>query len=172
MSVLLKVHVRSVTIHRRRLLRLARILLGAVGESSAEVGLSLVGDCRMRRLNRQYRRKDRTTDVLAFAMREAGAPRSARLARAQLGDIVISVPTAVRQAREGRRSSDEELTALLVHGILHLCGYDHERSRVEARRMRRREQMLLRKVGKTPCLIGLSGKRAGTFPRSRKKVGV
>ncbi|WP_455378372.1 rRNA maturation RNase YbeY [Petrachloros mirabilis] len=171
MTVLLKVHVRSVTIHRRRLLRLAQILLSAVGESSAEVGLLLVGDYHMRRLNRQYRRKDRTTDVLAFAMREAVVPRSARLARAQLGDIVISVPTAVRQAREGRRSPDAELTALLVHGILHLCGYDHERGRAEARRMQRREQTLLRKVGRIPCLIGVHRK---TTPRTlsfKKRVG-
>lgn len=166
MAVLLQVHVRSVTINRRRLLRLVQIILDEVGESSADLGLLLVGDSRMRHLNRQYRQKDRTTDVLAFAMREARAPQCANLALSPLGDIVISIPTAVRQAREGRRSSDEELTALLVHGILHLCGYDHERNKAEARRMRRREQMLLRKVGRVPCLMRFHRKR----PRALRRI--
>ncbi|TKB34260.1 MAG: rRNA maturation RNase YbeY, partial [Nitrospira sp.] len=64
------------------------------------------------------------------------------------GDVVIAVPTAVRQAKEGQRSLDEELTVLLVHGILHLCGYDHERSEKEARRMQRRERMILRSLAR------------------------
>ncbi len=65
-----------------------------------------------------------------------------------LGDVVISVPTAWRQAIEAGRSLDEELAWLLVHGILHLCGYDHERSEKEARRMHRRERMVLRSIGR------------------------
>ena len=128
-----------------RLDRLARSILSDVGEASAELGILFVGDQRMRSLNRQYRGKDRTTDVLAFAMREA--PHSSA---SLLGDVVIAVPTAVRQAKEGHRSLDEELTVLLVHGILHLCGYDHERSEKEARRMHRRERMILRSIGSLP----------------------
>jgi probable rRNA maturation factor len=105
------------------------------------LSILFVGDRQMRSFNRQYRGKDRTTDVLAFSMREA-PPFSGRL----LGDVVIAVPTAARQARQGRRSLDEELTILLVHGILHLCGYDHERSEKEAHRMHRREGMILRSI--------------------------
>ena len=65
-----------------------------------------------------------------------------------LGDVVISVPTAWRQAIEAGRSLDEELAWLLVHGILHLCGYDHERSEKEARRMHRRERMIQRSIAR------------------------
>ena len=60
---------------------------------------------------------------------------AAHLVPDMLGDVVISVPTARRQAKEGRRSLSEELAWLLVHGVLHLCGYDHERSDAEARRL-------------------------------------
>ena len=136
-------HIRRVTFDQTRVNRLAQAILRDVGESSAELGIMFVGDQRMRGLNRRYRGKDRTTDVLAFAMREAPHG-SAGL----LGDVVIAVPTAVRQAKQGRRSLDEELTELLVHGILHLCGYDHERNEKEARRMYRRQRMILRSVSR------------------------
>lgn len=145
MPVHMQTQIRRITFDQARLDRQARAILSDVGEASAELGILLVGDQRMRSLNRQYRGKDRTTDVLAFAMREAPHP-SAGL----LGDVVIAVPTAVRQAKEGGRSLDEELTVLLVHGVLHLCGYDHERSEKEARRMQRRERMILRSIGSMP----------------------
>jgi probable rRNA maturation factor len=143
MPVHMLIQVRRVTFDQARLDRQARAILSDVGEASAELGILFVGDQRMRSLNRQYRGKDRTTDVLAFAMREA--PHSSSTV---LGDVVIAVPTAVRQAKEGQRSLDEELTVLLVHGILHLCGYDHERSEKEARRMQRRERMILRSLAR------------------------
>ena len=145
MPVRLQSHVRRMTFDQARLDRLARAILSAVGETSAELGIVFVGDQRMRGFNRQYRGKDRTTDVLAFAMREAPHS-SAHL----LGDVVIAVPTAVRQAKQGQRSLDEELAVLIVHGILHLCGYDHERSEKEARRMYRRERMILRSLAQLP----------------------
>lgn len=145
MPVHMQIQVRRVTFDQARLDRQARVILSDVGEASAELGILFVGDQRMRSLNRQYRGKDRTTDVLAFALREA--PHSSSTV---LGDVVIAVPTAVRQAKEGQRSLDEELTVLLVHGILHLCGYDHERSEKEARRMQRRERMILRSLARLP----------------------
>jgi rRNA maturation RNase YbeY len=67
-----------------------------------------------------------------------------------LGDVVIAVPEAARQAQQGRRSLDEELMVLLIHGILHLCGYDHEQSEKEARRMHRRERMILQALSRLP----------------------
>jgi rRNA maturation RNase YbeY len=155
--------VRRVTFNQACLARLARAILSNVGEASAELGILFVGDQRMRSLNRRYRGKDRTTDVLAFAMREAFMPHgltsspsrvqsrdASRLTPDMLGDVVISVPTAWRQAKEAGRSLDEELAWLLVHGILHLCGYDHERSEKEARRMHRRERMILRSIARLP----------------------
>jgi probable rRNA maturation factor len=148
MPVNMQSHVRCVTFDQACLDRLTRAILSDVGEASAELGILFVGDQRMRALNRRYRGKDRTTDVLAFAMRGA-AHSSSHL----LGDVVIAVPTAVRQAKQGQRSLDEELTVLLVHGILHLCGYDHERSEKEARRMHRREQMILRSIARLPTRV-------------------
>ena len=145
MPVHMQVQVRRITFDQARLERSARAILADVGEASAELSILFVGDQRMRALNRRYRGKDRTTDVLAFAMREAPHA-SAGL----LGDVVIAVPTAVRQAKQGQRSLDEELTVLLVHGILHLCGYDHERSEEEARRMHRRERKIFRSLARFP----------------------
>ena len=141
MPVQMQSQVRCVTFDQACLARLARAILSDVGEASAELGILFVGDQRMRGLNRRYRGKDRTTDVLAFPMR--GVPHSSSHL---LGDVVIAVPTAARQAKQGHRSLAEELTVLLVHGILHLCGYDHERSKTEARRMHRRERMILRSI--------------------------
>jgi probable rRNA maturation factor len=149
MPVHMQSQVRCVRFDQARLDRLARAILSDVGEASAELGILFVGDQRMRGLNRRYRGKDRTTDVLAFAMREA-PDSSAGL----LGDVVIAVPTAARQAKQGQRSLDEELTVLLIHGILHLCGYDHERSEKEARRMHRRERMILRSLARLPKRAG------------------
>ena len=148
MPVHMQSQVRRVTIDQARLDRLARAILSDVGETSAELGILFVGDQRMRGLNHRYRGKDRTTDVLAFAMREAFAPHGARRTPDMLGDVVISVPTARRQAKEAGRSLDEELSWLLVHGILHLCGYDHERNEKEARRMHRSERMILRSIAR------------------------
>ena len=165
MPVHMQSFVRSMTVDQARLDQLARAILSDIGETSAELGILFVGDQRMRGFNRQYRGKDRTTDVLAFAMREAPYF-SAHL----LGDVVISVPTAARQARQGQRSLDEELTVLLVHGILHLCGYDHERSEKEARRMHRRERMILQSLRRlpkrsSPTHHGLTGSPSQARPR-------
>ena len=96
------------------------------------VSVLFCGDRRMRTLNCRYRRKDRPTDVLAFPGSGGGL----------LGDIVISVPYAARQARRRREPADREIDRLLLHGFLHLCGYDHETDggqmdRLEARLRRR-----------------------------------
>ena len=86
-------------------------------------------------LNRQYRNKDRPTDVLSFPLADEVCP-------TLLGDVVISIDTARRQARQRKRAFADELRALLIHGILHLLGYDHEVSEGEAVRMRRKEREL------------------------------
>jgi probable rRNA maturation factor len=97
----------------------------------------------MQRLNAHYRGIDRPTDVLAFAMREGeGGDLSPQL----LGDIVISAETARRQAHARHHSLTEELTHLLIHGTLHLLGYDHEVSPADARLMRAKERDLWRLV--------------------------
>ena len=128
----------------RRLGRDARRLLAALHLSHAELSLLLVSDREMHRLNHAWRGKDRPTDVLAFAQAEGpgGAPEGL------LGDVVISVDTARRQAIELGHSPGREAARLLVHGLLHLLGYDHERSAAEARRMARKERQLLRALAR------------------------
>jgi probable rRNA maturation factor len=150
MPVTLRIQLRKKKQVRRAAVRkLAEILLHAVGESGSDVGIELVGDRRMRRLNRLYRGNDSSTDVLAFSMREGPGPESALM-----GDVVVSVPAVARQARMHDHSEDEELAVLLIHGLLHLCGYDHERGEREAERMRRRERLLLDGVSPLPRLLG------------------
>lgn len=124
-----------------RVRRDARALLRALDEAGSELTVLLVGDEAMRDLNRRHRAKDRPTDVLAFAMREG--PRTAG-DEDRLGDVVISVDTAARQARRRRKSAGDEVRTLLIHGVLHLLGYDHERSPTQARRMRSKERELAR----------------------------
>jgi probable rRNA maturation factor len=105
-----------------------------------EVSVLLTDDTEIQRLNKQYRSIDKPTDVLAFAMREGI---DAELNPYLLGDIVISVQTAQRQAVDVGHSLDMELALLVVHGTLHLLGYDHEIDS-EATIMRDKEEMILR----------------------------
>lgn len=148
MPVYVRSRLTRAKIHDARVVRLAERLLALSHESGSDLSIELIGDRRMRRLNRTYRGKDRTTDVLSFPMREAEGPRTKLL-----GDIVISVPTATRHARQTGRSLNEELAVLLIHGFLHLCGYDHERGAREARRMQRRERAVLQSMLPLPKLV-------------------
>ena len=111
---------------RRVLTRAAK----AVRSRAGEVSVLFCADGRMRSLNRRYRGKDRATDVLAFPAGAAG--------RGLLGDIVISVPYAGRQARLRSESPARELDRLLLHGFLHLVGYDHETDHGQMDRLERR----------------------------------
>ncbi len=88
-----------------------------------ELSVALVDDATIRGLNKQYRGYDKPTDVLAFALREGEA--FAPVADEPIGDVILSVPTAARQAAKARRALLDEVTMLLGHGILHLLGYDH-----------------------------------------------
>jgi probable rRNA maturation factor len=114
-------------------------MLAALSLKSAELSILLCDDPTIHALNRQHRRRDRPTDVLAFALREGKPLRGAELL---LGDVVISLPTAQRQARERDRSLWQEVTFLLAHGLLHLIGHDH-RTVAEERRMNARADMLM-----------------------------
>jgi probable rRNA maturation factor len=125
----------------RRLLRArGRRVLREIERADRELSIALVDDAEMQALNSTWRGRDRPTDVLAFSLEEGRhAERRGRL----LGDVVIGIETAARQARARRRSLDDEVARLLVHGTLHLIGHDHVRSR-DARRMRAEERRLLR----------------------------
>ena len=159
MAVYLRVSLARYAVRQRSFIHLAQRILNAVGEAKSELSLELIGDARIRRLNREYRTHDRVTDVLAFPIREAVAPQVRTPTTNMLGDVVISLPTAIRQAREGGRSIEVELATLLVHGVLHLCGYDHEGGPREAARMSQREQQILHMISPVPQLIMCSHQR-------------
>lgn len=104
----------------------------------------------MRVINRDYLGKDRPTNVISFSLQEGDCSGVNPLA---LGDVVISADTAAREADEGGIVFFERLSFLLLHGILHLCGYDHERSGdAEAQKMQRKEQQLFRILKKEGLL--------------------
>ena len=118
--------------------KIAAAILTGLEKGEAEVSVALVGDQEMRPLNARYRKKNKTTDVLSFP-----ADPSMPLKAALLGDVIISVEQARRQARERKISLKMEMVTLLIHGILHLSGYDHERSPRQAKIMASLEQKLL-----------------------------
>lgn len=109
----------------------------------AELSVALIGDAEMHALNRDWRGQDRPTDVLAFALREG---EDAAVHPDVLGDVVISLDTAARQAAARGAALADEVRVLLAHGILHLLGYDHERSPADARRMFAKQRALLRRL--------------------------
>ena len=119
--------------------RTAQKILRLVGQNNAELSLALVGNDEIRELNRKYRNKPTPTDVLSFP-----ADESAGLHARLLGDVIISVEQAEVQARRARRTLVAEVEWLLIHGILHLLGYDHERSAKEAKIMRALEKKITR----------------------------
>ena len=104
---------------RARLAKLASAFNKHVSDQAGQVNLNFISDAEIRRLNRMYRGKDKVTDVLSFGAGD-------REVSGQLGDVLISYPQAVRQAEDG--DIELELADLLVHGILHLMGHDHEKA--------------------------------------------
>jgi probable rRNA maturation factor len=125
----------------RRLLRARAVrILGALHHGRSELSISLVDDAQIAELNACYRDRRRPTDVLSFSLLEGeNAEHRGRL----LGDVVIGIETAARQARSRHRGLDEEVARLLIHGTLHLLGHDHVHDQ-EARAMRAEERRLWR----------------------------
>jgi len=130
------------SVRHGELLWRADAMLESLGLDDAELSILLCNDTTIRALNRRYRKKNKATDVLAFSMREGPGPVSPS---GLLGDVVISLPTATRQAAEHDRPIIEEVTFLLAHGLLHLLGYDHGDAR-EEREMKARTEDLLAAV--------------------------
>jgi probable rRNA maturation factor len=111
-----------------------------------ELSVLLTTDAGIQDLNRRWRRKNRPTDVLSFP---AGAPAPGSIGPFHLGDVILSLDTARRQARAHRRSLADELDLYLAHGLLHLLGHDHHR-RADAERMAFLEARLLGRPGMVP----------------------
>jgi probable rRNA maturation factor len=126
-----------------RFLRTAQTAVGLRGE----VAVLLAGDRTLRRLNREFRRIDKATDVLSF-------PAERTMNSGHAGDLAISLETAARQARDHKHSLRDEVRVLLLHGLLHLAGMDHETDRGA---MAEREAELLKKFRLKSGLIARSG---------------
>jgi probable rRNA maturation factor len=129
----------------REIGRRARAMLDALQMHDAELSLVLTNDEQIHKLNATYRKKDRPTDVLAFAQREAAREGTAG---ALLGDVIVSVPTARRQAMEAKRDVLAEVTMLVAHGLLHLLGWDHDTD-ARDRKMRAKTALLCAAAAKT-----------------------
>jgi probable rRNA maturation factor len=130
----------------------------------SELSIVLTGDNQIRKLNRIYRSKDQPTDVLAFAQREGEhADRAGRL----LGDVVLSVPTARRQAEAAGRDVGSELTMLLAHGLLHLVGWDHDTPGKERAMRRETDRLCAAAAGSRPRGSGRARLKGGTTRRGK-----
>lgn len=134
---------RKYPIKKEKLLQWTRRVLLFQKMDKAEMGLVFVNNRQIRIYNRDYREKDQATDVLAFPMLEGVG---ADLHPMFMGDVMISLEMVEKEACFYRRKMEDQLLILLIHGILHLLGYDHERSDGEAVKMQRRERFLFKRL--------------------------
>lgn len=117
-------------------------------EGPAEVDVTFVDGEEIRRLNKEYRNKDAETDVLSFPLGENGVyDKNPETGASMLGDVVISMPRAVEQAKEYGHTLQREVAYLTTHSVLHLLGYDHVEGGIEAVRMREKEELIMNLIG-------------------------
>ena len=117
-------------------------------EGSAEISVTFVDDEQIRALNQKHRNMDKPTDVLSFPLGEGGQyDVNPETGAKMLGDIVISMETAVRQAEDYGHPLQREVAFLTVHSMLHLLGYDHVNGGLEAVHMREKEEAVLTQLG-------------------------
>ena len=121
---------RLAAIDERRVASVADATLGAAGRRGTSLTVAFVRDRSMRQLTKKFRGNNKTTDVLSFPAEDddqsAGSVSFVGAAATHIGDIVISTDTALRQANEAGHPFAREVDELVIHGVLHLCGYDHE----------------------------------------------
>jgi len=125
----------------RQYKKIACAILELLGKDKAELSLVLVGNAEIQTLNAKYRQRNYPTDVLSFAA-EKNLPMETYL----LGDVIISIEKAAEQANERGHTLNKEMVTLLIHGVVHLMGYDHERSSKDARVMGRLEKKIHRQL--------------------------
>ena len=123
-----------------------QVILDALDCPDSELSILIVDDPQIEELNQQYLDRQGPTNVIAFAMREGDFP---DLSPHLLGDVVISTDTAAREAKNAAMSFEQRFNELLVHGILHLLGYDHENNENEARVMEAKSRELINLLGMT-----------------------
>ena len=118
-------------------------ILKDLGSPDSEVSILLVDDAQITKINKQYLNRNRPTNVISFSMREG---EFSGINPQLLGDVVISLERAKKEAKKKGNSLKNELNFLLVHGILHLLGYHHENCKKEAENMRRKEEKLMKMI--------------------------
>jgi probable rRNA maturation factor len=168
MKILIKNHQRRRSLNKKKITGTARKILCILDQSAAELSIMFVGDKKMSELNALYRGIDRSTDVLAFPQisekweirnkkfnKDKGPARPCYTSHfllptsnVVLGDIVISVPRAESQAKIYGWGFHDEVSRLLIHGTLHLLGYDHEKTVYKAGKMRKKETELFNAIKK------------------------
>ncbi len=136
-------HQTRVPIDEEEIRRAAGRILGWLGYRGYELTVAVVDDREIARLNRRYFRRSRPTNVISFPM---GEGTSSSLPVKVLGDVVISADTARRDAEEVGKEAGEEVLFLLIHGILHLAGYDHEGAKKERLKMEAKERTLFSRI--------------------------
>ncbi|HPL97648.1 MAG TPA: rRNA maturation RNase YbeY [Smithellaceae bacterium] len=142
MKILIANQQKLIKIDRRKIRQVMTRLMKATDCVSAEISITFVDDAAIRILNREYLKRDKPTNVLSFSLQEG---EYGDINAGLLGDIIISAETALRDALRGGLTFEEEIIFLLIHGFLHLTGYNHENtSRANASRMRQKEKELFR----------------------------
>lgn len=123
---------------------MVQVILNALDSPDGEISILLADDSLIATLNQRYRNRQGPTNVIAFAMREG---EFSDLTPHLLGDVVISMDRTAAEAQNAGISMDQRFRELLIHGILHLFGYDHEKSEEDARRMDEKSRELLERLG-------------------------
>jgi probable rRNA maturation factor len=140
MKILIANQQKSIKINRRKIRSAMIRLMKATNCTGKEISISIVDDTTIQTLNREYLKRDKPTNVISFSLQEG---EYGGVNADVLGDIVISAETAARDAVKGGLTFEEEIIFLLVHGFLHLIGYNHENtSRANAARMKQKEKEL------------------------------
>jgi probable rRNA maturation factor len=124
-------------VRESEILNIVKIARSIVKKITGEIEINIIGDELMKSLNKKYRKKNKTTDVLSFAWSEDGIIQSETL-----GQIYISLPQIKRQAKENRVKEKDEFNKILTHGLLHLAGYDHQTD-MEEKKMRNIEKKII-----------------------------
>ena len=128
-------------ISKKKIRQTAMAVLSALDYPDAELSILIVDDQQIAQLNQDYRNRRGPTNVIAFPMREG---KFTEIAPDLLGDVVISVETAHQEGQRADLSMEERFDQLLIHGILHLLGYDHENTKSEGHRMEKKTQELFK----------------------------
>ncbi len=128
-------------ISEKKIINIARGALERMETVNVSVSIIITDDRVIHEINREYRQKDRPTDVISFAYRDDPFP-EIDIETEELGDIYISIDRTIEQAREYGVTNCEEMKRLLIHGVLHLLGFDHEKSKEEELRMQQKEEEL------------------------------